>query len=410
MVGAASSLLCIKDSAIIFNSPRWCALTAERELCNVCKAFEERLYCTEARQDTLVFGIEEALNCTLKEVYERGIPSLISVITSCSMSLIGDDIKGIATRFDKNVKFITMDAGGLTGSFANGFSRGLVQIVSMIPIDNIDFQNDTVSVNILGLSTAYPHWEGDVYELKRLLSLIGIRVNIVLGIDALSLDELIKIRAASMNIVVDRELGLEAANLLKERHDMPFIVALCPYGFTGSIKWLQQVADALNMNFDKDMIKNEILGVEEKIAEYCSWIQHNLPGFCLKQFVSSLPHDRLKCLIEAFYESSVDLLKFQEAFVKVSMDDCCCSNFKLKYWQDVSQIPTLLANEKRILLASDRERILLSEYDRTIYVNIDSPAQRMHCTWTPFVGLKGWQNLVSNICEQIITLEHIRNS
>ena len=122
MVGAASALLCIKDSVVIFNSPRWCALTAERELCIANKTFENRLYCTEARQDTLVFGIEEALRDTLSEVLNMHVPSLVSIITSCSMSLIGDDIKGIAKRFDAGLEFITMDAGGLTGGFASGFS------------------------------------------------------------------------------------------------------------------------------------------------------------------------------------------------------------------------------------------------------------------------------------------------
>ena len=85
------------------------------------------------------------------------------------------------------------------------------------------------------------------------------------------------------------------------------------------------------------------------------------------------------------------------------------NDIKFVKWQDVSQIPHLLANELRILLASDRERILLSSYDKTIYINMDSPSQRFHCVWTPLMGIKGWQTLISSICEQIITLEYIRN-
>ena len=163
MVGAAAALLCIKDSVVIFNSPRWCALTAERELCIANKTFEDRLYCTEARQDTLVFGIEEALRDTLNEVLNMHVPSLVSIITSCSMSLIGDDIKGIAKRFDAGLEFITMDAGGLTGGFASGFSKVLTQIASMVRGNSIKKNDKHIKVNIIGLSTAYPHWEGDSY-------------------------------------------------------------------------------------------------------------------------------------------------------------------------------------------------------------------------------------------------------
>lgn len=409
MVGAAAALLCIKDSVVIFNSPRWCALTAERELCIANKTFENRLYCTEARQDTLVFGIEEALRDTLSEVLNMHVPSLVSIITSCSMSLIGDDIKGIAKRFDTSLEFITMDAGGLTGGFASGFSKGLTQIASMVRGNSIKKNDKHIKVNIIGLSTAYPHWEGDSYELRRMLKLIGIKVNIVLGIDMLSLDQIDSIKDASLNIVIDKELGLEAAKILNDRQGMPYIISSCPYGFKGSKEWLQLVATTMNLDIDMEMINKEISRAETMIAEHCSWIQHNLPRYCLKQLVSSLPLDRFSPLIKAFYESGINILRFNEVYIKNNTGEYKNNDIKFVKWQDVSQIPHLLANELRILLASDRERILLSSYDKTIYINMDSPSQRFHCVWTPLMGIKGWQTLISSICEQIITLEYIRN-
>ena len=55
MIGAAAALLSIKGIQVIFNSPRWCAVIGERELMNAVKDYQERLFCSEARQKDILY-------------------------------------------------------------------------------------------------------------------------------------------------------------------------------------------------------------------------------------------------------------------------------------------------------------------------------------------------------------------
>ena len=133
MIGAATALLSIKDSLVIFNSPRWCALTAERELACINKDYERKVFCTEARENDILYGIEKSLRETIKEAIDiEGKPTLLNVITSCSMSLIGDDIKGVCVSETNCNNVITLDAGGFTGTFESGYQLAMIALLKNI--------------------------------------------------------------------------------------------------------------------------------------------------------------------------------------------------------------------------------------------------------------------------------------
>lgn len=402
MIGAASAFLSVKNAAVIFNSPRWCALTAERELKLPRLHYEKRLYCTEVKEDTLVYGVESSLNDTLDEVFAEFEPELIAVVTSCSMSLIGDDVKAICQRYGNLTDVIALDAGGLTGGFASGYAKAQLELLKLTNFPETSAQKQLL-VNILGASTAYPSWQGDIAELKRLLQLYDIKVNLVFGVDSVSFKELNKIGEASLNIVVDADLGLAAAKWLKENRQMDYVVAGWPYGFKQTYCWLQSVAEALHMEIDLGCLQEEMASLSESMADYCSWIEHNMDDCYLQQLVLSLPGERAQNIIKALEQSHLGLLYCQQIFVK----DTVMNNYQT--WHDVSQISDLPAKGMRLLLASERERFLVGGYARTLYLNMDMPAPQFYDLWKPYVGIRGWQNFVAAICEQFITLKSIEN-
>ena len=84
MIGAAAALLSIKGIQVIFNSPRWCAVIGERELMNAVKDYQERLFCSEARQKDILYGIEESLSASIVEAIANRMPKLLAILTSCS--------------------------------------------------------------------------------------------------------------------------------------------------------------------------------------------------------------------------------------------------------------------------------------------------------------------------------------
>ena len=401
MIGAASVLLSIQDTAVIFNSPRWCALTAERELKLSSLAYEERLYCTEAREDSLVYGVESSLQETLQEVFAEWQPAVVAVITSCSMSLIGDDIKAICQRYNSDLQVIALDAGGLTGGFASGYAKAQLELLQLT---NFTSRPKSKVVNILGASTAYPYWQGDLGEVKRLLRLCNIEVNIALGVDNLSCAELNRLGEAALNIVMDSSLGLAAAKWLKEKKQMDYVVASWPYGIEQTFSWLKKITAALAVDVDLSILEAEAKSLQKNIVDYCSWLEHNLDDCYIEQVVSSLPAARAEALALAFRNSDIDLLRCQNIFLK----DAVQGESGNKQWHDVNEVPALAAGRIRLLLASERERFLFNDYLHTVYINLDMPARCLYDFDQAYVGFNGWRNLVASICEQIYTLKAIQ--
>lgn len=401
MIGAASALLSIKDAAVIFNSPRWCALTAERELKLPGLAYEKRLYCTEAREDSLVYGVEGSLQETLQEVFAEWKPAVVVVITSCSMSLIGDDIKAICQRYNSELQVIALDAGGLTGGFTSGYAKAQLELLKLT---NFKTKQKGKLVNILGASTAYPYWQGDLEELKRLLRLCDIEVNVALGVDNLSFAKLNSLGDAALNIVVDSSLGLEAAKWLKANRQIDYVMAAWPYGIEQTFNWLKKITSALAVAVDWSALAAEAKRLQNNIVEYCSWLEHNLDDCYIEQIVISLPAARAEGLALALRSSHIDLLRCKNIFLKAAVQ----GESSYKQWQNVSEVPILAAGKLRLLLASERERFLFNDYLHTVYVNLDMPARRLYAFGQAYVGLNGWQNLIANICEQIYTLKAIQ--
>jgi len=409
MIGAATALLSIKNSLVIFNSPRWCALTAERELTCINKDYERKVFCTEARENDILYGIEKSLRETIKEAIDmEGTPTLLNVITSCSMSLIGDDIKGVcASETDCN-NVITLDAGGFTGTFESGYQLAMIALLKNI--NSKVTEQKSLKVNLLGVCTSYPNWKGNLEELKRLLRLAGIEVNVALGADNTDFAELEKIVEAELNVVLVPELSLNVANYLYESLGQRYIIATIPFGFKDSIKWLNDISSGLGVIPNLKEIENEIKQLERDIIDEAYSMRNFFSNFNLLQMASSLPESLTISIFKAMNNSGVDLLNCNACYCnKKDVIEHTSSNesFSLK---QLTEIKGLDGKGYQLLLGTEKERMRFKDFTRTLYLNFSMPMEKIKCENDCYVGVRGWPNFVRNIFSQIKTLEYINKS
>lgn len=397
MVGAASAVLSINNTVVIFNSPRWCALTAERELMKVNRDYEDRLFCTEARQDTLVYGVEAALNETLEEASAKVEKAeMIAVLTSCSMGLIGDDIKGIAAR-NIDVRFLlSIDAGGLTGNFISGYTMAFLKVLQSL--DFISFPRNN-KVNLIGVCTCYPHWQGNVEEMTRILSLAGIEVNIILGSDDTDLQAIRRMTTAALNIVLDRDLGLPIAKYLEENYKQQYVVAEWPIGFKATEIWLRKICSILHINDGCQKLEQEILMLQGNIEEHCSWVEHNINDYFLNKIVLYMPGAIGQALANALKDSNIDLFVCKAVYVI----NTACNYTKWNGFENINE-DFSCSDGVLLLFGSDRERIIFRDFPKVIYFDFGIPASRCCSCWNSYVGVHGWQNFVSDFTNQLIGL------
>ncbi|WP_293662576.1 nitrogenase component 1 [uncultured Phascolarctobacterium sp.] len=409
MIGAAAAILSVKNTSVILNSPRWCAVIGERELTNAVKNYETRLFCSEARQKDILYGVEESLSASLAEVLNVNNPSLLAVLTSCSMSLIGDDIEGICKKNNVTCPILAIETGGFTGAFANGYQKALLELLKKSTF-KVSTSRQKNKVNLLGICTCFPHWQGDLAEIKRLLSAAGYEIGIVLGEDQLELAELEKLSEAALNIVLTPEMGSLIAESIYEQTGQRYIIAPWPYGFTNTVAWLQAVGEALQQPPKLKAVNSEIEIAAKDIFDECCLVKHNYLEYRLQRIITTAPCSIADSILRGIQNSECELLLAEEFYLKRSIqENDSCSN-KYRYWDESMVLEQLKPDNYQLFLGSERERMAIGDFDKTLYLNFSMPSCKIKSKNIFFAGIRGWQNFMQLLIDQINTLEYINNN
>ena len=244
LTGAAAFFAGIPDAAVVANGPLWCYFYALRYLENNFSDIGRRYYCTQTDGQAVVHGTEDLLRETLEMVRNSQTPAVMLLENSCSVGLIGDDATGIIRQMNLPWPSVCLDAGGLDGGFAGGYQAAARAYFENMPLALRRTEPGTV--NLLGCTPAYLNGDNDCRELRRLLELSGYRVLACPGAGS-SVDEMINMASAELNIVVHQELAGELAEFLCQKYQIPYISPDLPYGIDGTRNWLESVRLAMSI-------------------------------------------------------------------------------------------------------------------------------------------------------------------
>ena len=239
MTGAAAAFLSVSGCHVLMNSPRWCAILAERELAKEQKEYEQRLFCSEVLEPDLLYGVCNKVTAALEELSSQAKPTLLAVLTSCSLSLIGDDLKGICRAASTNSPVIALDAGGLSGEFTNGWGKAVLALLKQQCLQKQS--TCSMSVNLIGFSTVQSAWKDSIQKLQEQLAKAQIKVNCCLLTNNTQLSEVQNLGQAQLNLVLDKELGLPVAEWLQQNLQQPYIILPEPILLEHGYKWLDDV-------------------------------------------------------------------------------------------------------------------------------------------------------------------------
>ena len=271
LTGASAFFDAIPGSFMLINGPLWCYFYAVKYVEDYDASALRRFHCTQPEGNALVYGTEKDLLAGLEFVKTNFTPERIFILNNCSVSLVGDDIAGIAAKAELPCPVYAADCGGIAGDFAEGYEIALLRVIEEVKknaktkrdladVSEANSENTTEanvseninpetvdtkpSVNLLGLSPTYFRGEEDIKEIRRILETAGYHINAIPG-GGSAWDEIMELPQADLNLVFRDELALKAARELETEFGTPYLSVGMPYGIAGTLRWLDTINAAL---------------------------------------------------------------------------------------------------------------------------------------------------------------------
>ena len=272
--GALVTINSINRAAAIVHAAPGCASSADGAA-TVGSGYWGAGYCggraipsSNILEKEIVFGGENRLQEQIENTLSIIDADLFAVITGCMTDIIGDDVKAVVSEFQKQGKpVVVAETGGFKGDSTKGYDFILEAFITQYVEKGLP-KNPRL-VNLIGvIPTQDVFWRGNLIELKRVLTDLGLEVNTFFT----PLDNLESLKGSSqaaLNIVLSDVHGIRAAQIFEEVHGTPFISTPLPIGPTATKEFLGQVANQLGVAESR---LNQV--IEEESAWYYRFAEH----------------------------------------------------------------------------------------------------------------------------------------
>ena len=290
LTGASAFFDAIPGSFMLINGPLWCYFYAMKYVEDYDASALRRFHCTQPEGNALVYGTEKDLLAGLDFVKTNFTPERVFLLNNCSVSLVGDDIVGIAGKAELPFPVYAADCGGISGDFAEGYEIALLRVIEEVKKNakaksdladvseansknadeakvsenlNLETIDCKPSVNLLGLSPTYFRGEEDIKEIRRILEMAGYHINAIPG-GGSAWSEIMRLPQADLNLVLRDELALKAAKELQAEFGTPYLSVGMPYGIQGTLRWLDTINEVLPAK-NREAIRQEAEAVNARL-------------------------------------------------------------------------------------------------------------------------------------------------
>lgn len=180
--------------------------------------------CTNANESDVVFGGEAKLERLVGSALKVLDGDLYVLLTGCTAGLVGDDVVKVASHFAQDgYPVIGADTAGFRGNSYFGHEMVIHEIIDQF-VGDVTPRVRPGLVNVFASAPPQdPFWREDLAELKRILQGIGLQVNILFGSESAGVSEWRDLPNAQFNLVLSPWVGLDAAELAREKYGTPFL-------------------------------------------------------------------------------------------------------------------------------------------------------------------------------------------
>jgi nitrogenase molybdenum-iron protein alpha/beta subunit len=333
-----------------------------------------KLFSSGMDEDDVVMGRDEKVKEAIAELDGKYRPEVIALVATGVTSVIGLDLQGIIEEIQSATKskLLSFTSGGFSGDYNQGIKEVFRSLVNNIVEEPGDIKPFTV--NIIGPTIDSFNNVSDLAELERMLMLLGAQVNTVFTCQT-DVCDIKNMASASLNLVT-RDIGLEAAEMLKERYGIPYYYGL-PFGVKGSIEWMNDVAGMLGLSLSRKILA-------EEMEKY---------GFSILELVNFLQNiDHLRAMISCPFDYSLGLTRLMR-------DEWGIEPYLVELPEkDSTSLEEAIAGiNPHILFGNSYDLLLAKNVPIKVHAAFPAFDHIYRYDGTPFVGLRGHAYLTQTI-------------
>ena len=239
-----------------------------------------------------VYGGNNKLSLSLKDIDKRYSEKNIVVLSSCCTSIIGDDIESVVLHTSKFIKkhINWLDTAGFKSWYwPNGYDMAHHYIVyDIMQNSNNIKKHDKKTANIIGYGNSA---SVDEKEIGRLLNLCGIEVQYPLETPYTDTQKICNATKADINIMMCKTYGIQFCEDMKSRFGIDYICMSQQMGIHQTEKFLREIGEYFNI---KEKIENVIKLEKNLISDDLLKIRKTLEG---KEIAISAGHDKAIALM-----------------------------------------------------------------------------------------------------------------
>jgi len=258
LTGAVFAIEGIKDACVILNAPTGCkfyhsAVSDTQYLRGLSfdpAKYADAFHMTQPRVPSTyldghdyVFGSGEKITTILRELIKMDY-KLIGIINSPGAALIGDDLDGFLAKEVKGIPCVGIENTGYSGNYSAGYQKAIIKVLDAIALKPRMVRKKTV--NLLGFHLYQKHFAENYQTLKSLLALCDIEVISAPGAGD-DVETLTKVTETECNVVVYPEYGMEIAQAMELKYQIPFrsLTEGPPIGFAATWSFVTEICDQL---------------------------------------------------------------------------------------------------------------------------------------------------------------------
>ncbi len=358
------------------------------------------IFSTGIDEDDVILGREDRIIRAAKELDERYHPDVISLAATAVTSVIGIDLHGLISELQPSIraKLLAFPGGGFRGDYTIGIREVFSVLIDTFAIAQA--ARNAKSVNLIGPTIDSFNHPSDFAEIARLLGLLGVTINTVFS-QRTDIGHIRDLPAATLNIVT-RDIGLAAAEQLHLRFGTPYHHGL-PFGLKGTIDWLTQVAEKLDLSLDRRIIARELQTYGQTLIELTSWWQRHEH----LRFVLSCPYDYALGLTRLIREewglevaavalpTPPAIVGFEAAFTAFGVSKVLIAPGENE-WRAM-----LMELQPQVIFGSSSDFRLVPEIPIKIHAAIPAYDYLNLFDGTPFVGFRGSLYLTQTFINQL---------